>query len=128
MVLGGAVYGEAEQSAHPPTRQSPPKHGRAVFGSREHAGGRGIDGPPEDSLRPKAVERSAGRRRTVDPSPFHPLEKESPLPPSGSQVLTRLRRMSPQMRNKRFGSQTASIGGEMAPDWPAAPARRNMSR
>ena len=39
------------KSAHPPTRQSLPKPGRAVFGSREHARGRGIDGPPEDSLR-----------------------------------------------------------------------------
>ncbi len=29
----------------------------------------------------EAVERSAGRRRTVDPSPFHTQERESPLPP-----------------------------------------------
>jgi hypothetical protein len=27
------------------------------------------------------VERSAGWRRTVDPSPFHKHDKESPLPP-----------------------------------------------
>ena len=73
-------YGEAEQRAYLPTRQSPPKPGRAVFGSREHARGRGIDGPTEGSLRPKAVERSADRRRAVD-SPFHPQKKESPLPP-----------------------------------------------
>ncbi len=29
----------------------------------------------------EAVERSVGRRRTVDSSPFHTPEKESPLPP-----------------------------------------------
>ncbi len=28
----------------------------------------------------EAVERSVGRRRTVDPSPFH-TQEESPLPP-----------------------------------------------
>ena len=65
--------------------------------------------------------------RQSPPKPFHTLEKESPLPPSGPQVLTRLRRMSPHVRNKRLGSQ-ADSSGEMAPDWPAAPARRNMSR
>ena len=63
-----------------PTRQSPLKPGRAVFGSGQHARGRGIDGPPEGSLRPKAVERSADRRRTVDPSPFH-TQQEAPSPP-----------------------------------------------
>ncbi len=56
----------------------PPKLGRAVFGSKEHARGRWIDGPSEGSPRPKAVERSAGWRRTVDSSPFHTQEKESP--------------------------------------------------
>ena len=127
IVLRGPAHREAEQPAHLSSRQSPPKPGRAVFGSREHARGRGIDGPPQDSPPPKAVERSAGRRGTVDPSPFHTLEKESPLPPSGPQVLTRLRRMSPHVRNKRLGSQ-ADSSGEIAPDWPAAPARRNMSR
>ncbi len=55
----------------PTTPPKPPKPGRPLFGSKEHAVGRGIDGPPQDSLRPKAVERSAGRRKTVDPSPFH---------------------------------------------------------
>ena len=67
----GAAYGEAAQGAPPPTRQCPHKPGRAVFGSREHARERGIDGPAQGSPRPKAVERSADRRGTVDPSPFH---------------------------------------------------------
>ena len=60
----------------PTTPPKPPKPGRAVFGSRERARRRGIDGPPEDSLRPKAVERSAGRRGTIDSSPFHTQHKE----------------------------------------------------
>ncbi len=123
----GAAYSEADQSAHPPTRQCPHKPGRAVFGSRAHARGRGIDGPAQGSPRPKVVERSADRRGTVDSSPFHPQEKESPLPPSAPQVLTRLRRTSPQARNKRLGSHVDRRGG-MAPDWPAASDRRRRSK
>ena len=49
---------------------------RASGCSQVH-GGRGIDGPPQDSLRPKAVERSAGRRRTVDSSPLPQARKRS---------------------------------------------------
>ncbi len=56
---------------------APQEPGRAVFGSTEHARGRGIDGPTQGSPRPKAVERSADRRGTVDSSPFHTQEKES---------------------------------------------------
>ena len=41
-------------------------------------GGRGIDGPPEGSLRPKAVERSTDRRRTVDSSPLPHAKKREP--------------------------------------------------
>ena len=37
MVQSGAAYGEADQSAHPPSCQCPPKPERAVFGSEEHA-------------------------------------------------------------------------------------------
>ena len=83
-------YGEAEQRAYLPTRQSPPKPGRAVFGSREHARGRGIDGPTEGSLRPKAVERSADRRRAVDSSPLPDAKKkEPPSPPTGGTLVHR---------------------------------------
>jgi len=123
----------AEQPTAKPTKRSPtyppkpPKPGRTVFGSKEHAQRRGIDGPPQDSPPPKAVERSAGWRRTIDSSPVHKQEKESPLPPSWRQVLTRLRRTSPQARNKRLGSHTDRRGGR-APDWPAASDRRSRSR
>ncbi len=40
-------------------------------------GGRGIDGPPEDCPPPKAVERSAGRRRAIDSSPLPHARKRS---------------------------------------------------
>jgi hypothetical protein len=71
MVPRRSAPGEADQKCSPTYLPMLPKPGRAVFGSKEHARGRGIDGPPQDSPPPKAVERSAGWRRTVDPSPFY---------------------------------------------------------
>ncbi len=44
---------------------------------------RGIDGPPEDSPPPKAVERSAGRRRTIDSSPLPHVRKGVATPVQG---------------------------------------------
>ncbi len=82
MVLRGQPTAKPSKAlTYPPPKAPPQTPGRAVFGSREHARGRGIDGPPKDSPPPKVVERSAGRRRTIDSSPFYTQEKESPLPP-----------------------------------------------
>ena len=61
--LGGAPI--------PPTCQSPPKPGRTVLGSREHAEGERGSMVLRRTVCGEAVERSAGRRRTVDPSPFY---------------------------------------------------------
>ena len=88
------AVGEARANG-PPEERSTGKQGEAPGQARRaralgrersdfptHAG-RGIDGPPEDSPRPKAVERSAGRRRTIDSSPLQHAKNKEPTPAQG---------------------------------------------
>ena len=82
MVLPKQQYrGEAEQSANPPPCKSPPKLGRAVFGSREQLEGEGsmVLRRTVCGRRPWS-EALAGGGPSI-PLPFHPQEKE---PYSGS--------------------------------------------
>ena len=74
MVLRGRSLREGRRATH----WASSRERRTSRTSPAH-GGRGIDGPLEGSLRPKAVERSADRRGAVGSSPFNTPKKE-PLP------------------------------------------------
>ena len=66
-----------------PPAKAPPSPGGQCSAPENTLRGRGIDGPPQDSPPPKAVEQSAGRRRTIDPSPLPNARKGVATPRPG---------------------------------------------
>ena len=107
------LRGRSLREGHRATRWASRQRAESVGKPPPRIGGRGIDGPPEDSLRPKAVERSADRRRAVDSSPIS-TPKRSRYPRPGSATLRARGTSCTSYRTHKDTARSAP-----APSWPS---------